>query len=303
MIRQSLKSAVEAIVVHSGTAAIARRVAGADRLILAYHNVIPDDAPICGDRSLHLLRRAFADQLECLVRSHDVVPLDALLDARGGTGRPRAAITFDDAYRGAVVLAAEELARRGLPATFFVCPALLGEYGFWWDEVVEADGSGIADDRRTFFLDELRGQDAVIRAWAAEHGLRQVRAPDHLRSATEAELAAAARIPGMTVAPHSWSHPNLARLPTAELQEEITRPAAWLRERFPNTIAWLSYPYGRSSPEVERAAEAAGYVAAVRVEGGPIRPRGAPRHGLPRVNVPSGISTNGFAIRLAGLRD
>ena len=117
---------------------------------------------------------------------------------------------------------------------------------------------------------------------------------------------AVGRLPGITFGAHSWGHPNLTRVTAARLQDELRRPLQWLRDRFTPVIDWLAYPYGCWSPEVEEAAGAAGYRAAVRVDGGWL-PRAAPRvpaaarFHLPRLNVPAGVSAEGFVLRCAGL--
>jgi peptidoglycan/xylan/chitin deacetylase (PgdA/CDA1 family) len=103
------------------------------------------------------------------------------------------------------------------------------------------------------------------------------------------------------LASHTWSHPNLAALEPAELTAELTRPLAWLRDGFPEPLAVLAYPYGRSSPQVEAAAAAAGYRAALRIDGGWLRSGRGRTHALPRLNVPSGLSLQGFRLRTAGL--
>ena len=83
-------------------------------LVVAYHNVVPDDWAGGGDRSLHLSRSDFIARLDVLQTTHDVVPLAALLDCTASSyKRPRAAITFDDAYRGAVTIGILELGAAG----------------------------------------------------------------------------------------------------------------------------------------------------------------------------------------------
>ena len=52
-----LKRVVEDTLVGSGVAAIASGRLRGQTLILAYHNIIPDDVAPGGDRSLHLPRR------------------------------------------------------------------------------------------------------------------------------------------------------------------------------------------------------------------------------------------------------
>jgi peptidoglycan/xylan/chitin deacetylase (PgdA/CDA1 family) len=111
----------------------------------------------------------------------------------------------------------------------------------------------------------------------------------------------AAGRPGITLASHTWSHPNLAALAAAELEDELQRPLAWLRERFTGVLPFISYPYGLSSPAVERAAADAGYEAALRIDGGWLRDGSVNRYAIPRLNVPSGISDAGFRLRCSGV--
>jgi len=300
--RTLLKHSVEKVLCRGGAARAARRRRRGGTLVLAYHNVVPRGESCEGDRSLHLPQDDFARQLELLRCTHDVVPLSALFAPPAAGGRPRAVITFDDAYRGAVTAGVEELARRGLPATIFVTPGFLDGRPFWWDALA-AGGAGLAPEVRDRCLGELRGIDADVRRWAREQGLPLREVPPHQAGAAEAELRAAHATDGITLGAHSWGHPNLAALAPAELEEEMVRPLAWLRERFAGVLPWLAYPYGLASPAVEEAARRAGYEGAFRVEGGWMPRPGEPvrRHALPRANVPAGASLDNFELRTSGL--
>src|SRR3989454_12415715 len=108
--------------VHGGLAKLGRVRRREHTLVLTYHNIVPERSPPFGDRSLHLPRPLFVRQLEQLLRTHAVVPLEDVLAPARPSHRPRVAITFDDAYRGATVMGVEELTKRGLPATLFVVP-------------------------------------------------------------------------------------------------------------------------------------------------------------------------------------
>jgi peptidoglycan/xylan/chitin deacetylase (PgdA/CDA1 family) len=267
-------------------------------LVLAYHNIRPDDAPSAGDRPLHLSLSSFRDQLDRLSRSFEVIPLEQLLEPSRNR-RPRAVITFDDAYQGAMTLGVPELAARGLSATVFVTPAFLGGRSFWWDAL--AGAAGLAEAVRGRALEELRGEDDRIRSWAMASGQATGEPPGDCRGATEDELSVVAASPGITLGSHTWSHPNLARLEPTRLADELERPLVWLRERFERVIPWLSYPYGRWSDSVAAATRRAGYRAALRVDGGWYRGGEGDLFSLPRLNVPAGISGDGFSLRLAGL--
>jgi len=264
---------------------------------------VPDGAAATGDAPLHLPRARFAEQLDELCRSHEVLPLERVLeDGPRLHGRPRAVITFDDAYRGAVTAGVEELSRRGLPATIFVAPGLLGGGPFWWDVVAgSAAPPATTGAWREHAVHELEGrQDQVLR-WAGETGLPSRGVEAHATAATEEELHAACRHAGITLGAHSWSHPNLARVAGAELERELHAPLAWLRARFPMTVPWMAYPYGIASAAAVRLAEAAGYHGAVLVDGGWVRPGGGDRFRLPRLTIPAQLTGDGFLLRSSGL--
>src|SRR5690606_2493799 len=184
-----------------------------------------------------------------------VVPLAELLGpAAAPTTRPRVAITFDDAYAGAVTTALAELERRGLPATMFVTPGMLGGDGFWWDMVQGAAGSDLPEGFRLEALETGRGQGERVQALAGLRGLEVVAPPAACRPAAAAEQALATRWEGLTLGANTWSHPNLARLERHELPADLGPPLVWLRERFPRVEPWLAYPYGLTGPAVEVAA-------------------------------------------------
>lgn len=300
--REGLKAALEGGLVRSRLADAGRLTRRRGVLVLAYHNIVPSGVEVRGDRSLHLPEALFAAQLESLRATHDVVPFDTLFNADGARGRrPRAVITFDDAYRGAVTVGLRHVVARALPATVFVAPAFVGGRFFWWDVVTQAGAPGPTESLRKFALEECRGMDDVVRQWAEGSGYRLSALPADAACASENELRMASKLPGITFASHSWSHPNLVRLRPTELDEELARPLAWLGERFGNVVPVLSYPYGLASPTVERAAASAGYRAGVLVTGGWTARRPRNPFALPRLNVPAGLSPNGFVLRTAGL--
>ncbi|HEX8246507.1 MAG TPA: polysaccharide deacetylase family protein [Longimicrobium sp.] len=301
-LRSALKHAAERTLARSGVGRLALALRRAGVLVLAWHDVVPAGQAARGDGSLHLPQEAFGRQLDALGRTHRVVTLDqALAPPPPGGTRPRAVVTFDDAYLGAVTAGVAELARRGLPATVFVAPGLLGTVP-WWDAL--AGDAGLDPAVRAHALGPLGGRRDAVLAWAEKEGMPIAGGTDIPRIATEDELARAAAQEGIALAPHGWSHASLPTLAADELEAEMTRPLAWLRARFANVTPWLAYPYGHASPAVEAAAERAGYRGALRVEGGwmtsaDVGPR---RFSIPRFNVPAGLSDDGFRLRISGVR-
>lgn len=304
-IRDVVKTGAERLIVASGMPGrrIAARASGT--VILSYHNVVPRGEAVVGDLSLHITQDRFGAHLDRLVETHDVVPLADIVPGAEPSGRPRAAVTFDDAYVGTLTAGFEELGRRDLPATVFVPPGLLGGDGFWWDRLAPG-GDGLVGPLRDHALDVLGGRHRPVLEWAVAEGLSLADLPTHARPATDEALRAAVATGRFAMGSHTWTHVNLAAVPLDEAVTEMRRGHDWLREWTGDApvVDWLAYPYGRSTPEVEAAAAAVARWA-VRVEGGPAEVRRrwvAGDHRLPRINVPAGLSPDGLTLRLAGIR-
>lgn len=304
-LRDIVKKGLERGFIASGVARARIRRRASGTVILSYHNVVPTGEKPVGDVSLHIGQARFAEHLDRLRETHDVVALSDVRVGEVAEGRPRAVVTFDDAYRGAVTAGFEELNRRRLPGVVFVPPGCLGGEGFWWDRIA-SPGTGLGPEVRTHALEALGGRGDRVLAWAAEQGIRAAELPDHARPATRDELFAAARSGRFELGSHTWSHVNLAGVPLSEAEEEISRGHQWLEEvdgSIP-VVDWLAYPYGLYSDQVVVAA-AERVAHAVRVDGGSAEVGGrwiADRHRLPRINVPAGLSPDGLVLRLAGLR-
>jgi peptidoglycan/xylan/chitin deacetylase (PgdA/CDA1 family) len=304
-LRDIVKGGLEAGIMATGVPArrIRRRASGT--VILSYHNVVPTGEQAVGDLSLHIGQRRFGEHLDRLLETHDVVPLSELRVGQVAEGRPRAVVTFDDAYLGTITAGFDELSRRGLPGTVFVPPGCLGSDGFWWDRIASPH-EGLGPEVRSHALEALGGKGEQILAWARGEGMTLAELPGHARPATRDELLAAARSGRFELGSHTWSHVNLAGVAASEALDEMSRGHAWLDDvdaAIP-CVDWLAYPYGLYSAEVvAAAAQTVGH--AVRVDGGAAEVGGswtADAHRLPRINVPAGLSPHGLVLRLAGLR-
>ncbi len=298
---RGLKHLAEAAIVGSGLTRLTRYAHRSRVLVLAYHNIVPNGETADGDWNLHLPQREFALHLDTIGRTHDVVPLASIFDPPT-RARPRVAITFDDAYAGALHAGLRELERRGMPSTIFVAPGLLGRVT-WWDALAKPGQAGLPEIVRNHALEQLAGKGDGVVSWAKTSGHLPAGLNPRPRVARLEELKRAASIRGVTLGSHTWSHPNLLALTAEDVRGELTSSLEWLHAWFPETtIPWLSYPYGFWSESVSSIAAEAGYAAAVRVEGGWIGSGGAPSpYAVPRLNVPCGMSVNGLSLRLAGI--
>jgi peptidoglycan/xylan/chitin deacetylase (PgdA/CDA1 family) len=187
-----------------------------------------------------------------------------------------------------------------MPATVFVAPGLLGGIT-WWDYLADASGGVIPNQIRSHAIEQLQGDRDRVIAWF-EHQTRKVANAGALpRIANESELASAAQQADVTFGAHSWSHRNLRVLAEDELTAELLSSLTWLRRRFPNTIPWLTYPYGLAPQAVETASSLGQFRGAFMFSGGWMSRDPARLHALPRLGVPAGLSANGLSLRLAGI--
>ena len=304
-VRGALKRAVERGLVLGGGATLARRTHIPGLLVFAYHNIVPSGASPTGDQSLHLAQDAFGRQLDALVKTHEIVPLSEamMITPHGhvtGRARPRAVITFDDAYAGAVTAGVWELRARGLPATIFVTPGFLDGQQFWWDVLADASEGLDAHTRRRALVDS-RGFSVDVLSAALQIGLPTREMPAYARGASITDLESALEYTGITLAAHTWNHPNLTALSDAELADELARPLVWLDRFGDRALKMVSYPYGLADLRVQNAARMAGYSAGFMIDGGWTKEPPNDPFAIPRLNIPAGVSHDGFVLRAAGL--
>lgn len=305
-----LKDLAEGALVSLRTDALARSWNRGRTMILAYHNVVPHGRPSCGDRSLHLPRARFARHLDLLDETHEIVPLSSVSSPpeapAAGTSRPRVAITFDDAYRGALTAGLDAVASRGLPATVFVAPGLLDQDAFWWDALAHEESGAVDDAVREHALTELGGRHADVMRWAGSEGLVHRRVmPPHARPATPEMVRSVSRSPDVTVASHGWSHLNFPASSRPDLEQELSRPLDWFEASDVDFEPWIAYPYGRHSARVRRIAGDVYPLAFTTAGGfatGP-RERASDRTRVPRRNVPAGASLRRFRLLTSGAMD
>jgi peptidoglycan/xylan/chitin deacetylase (PgdA/CDA1 family) len=73
---------------------------------------------------------------------------------------------------------------------------------------------------------------------------------------------------GMVIGGHSRTHPTLAGIGSARLQDEVAGSKAWLEDRLGVAIDTFAYPYGSYSAATVAAVKAAGYRTARTVDTG-----------------------------------
>lgn len=280
LLRQAARRTVERVLVTAP-----RRTKAGDRLILSYHNVVPDHTPPLGDRSLHLSAERFAEQLAVVKREADVVPLMTLLTEPSRTAR-QVAITFDDAYASALSLGVGRCVAEAMDCTVFVAPGLLGTVPVW-DARAEAGRWSDAD--RHHFLWHEAGRSPGTDPLQVPSRLSQL-----ARVATVTELLTAASSQRVSLGNHTMHHINLGALELPAAESEIRDCSTWLAALHGvQVIPVAAYPFG-IAPKGPVPIDFG-----LLVQGGWLRDT-ASSQAVPRWNVPAGVSRRGFHARLRG---
>ena len=277
-------------------------------VVLMYHRVA---SPPVDPWELCVRPERFEAQIEALVRTRKVVPLEALA-ADDGSGAPLAAVTFDDGYLDNLEAALPVLRRHACPASVFVTTGMTGRLDpFWWDALatlilesrslpaVIAVPTGQGD---SLPIDSAGPREATHRAvWAALRPLpdasrttalqairRQIDAPAPYRCDERAmmpnELRQLTSDGLVTIGAHSVTHPSLIALPRQERSREMSESRAALERLLDRPVTSLAYPYGDYDEETKRAAEEAGFALAVTTERRAVPAHCDPRE-IPRLNI------------------
>ncbi|MGZ4878007.1 MAG: polysaccharide deacetylase family protein [Candidatus Angelobacter sp.] len=301
-----LKSFGHAISFRSGLSSAIARHQGCGR-ILMYHGVAPEGA------------QALAAQLRYLVRHFKVVSLGTMLDRLTNGSFPLAheiVLTFDDGLRNNLTVVYPILSELQLPATFFVCPALV-ESGAWlWNhemrcrlqtlaapELAElrmkllAPGTsvdGIVEWMKTLQLLQRRKAEATIRQ--ATPGFRPTASQQAAFDMMDWDDLLSLDRDLITVGSHTMSHPILTTLSAQEIELELLESRRSLEQRLQRTVDFFCYPNGSYDKRAYQAVQKT-YRAAVTTESGIVDGReGLDLHRLPR--IPSAESTALTAWRL-----
>jgi peptidoglycan/xylan/chitin deacetylase (PgdA/CDA1 family) len=287
---RALSSAPRAVVYWLGIAGAPQRNSDCAR-ILMFHST-PRNRARQFERVLRYLRRQF-----------DVVSLASLVDAIDSPTAPlkrKVVLTFDDGVRNNVEVAYPILQKLGLPATFFVCPALI-ERGQWlWnhearqrllrlsslDEISRATGGpseveafiewmkGLELSARNDIEKRVRAATPEFAPTDDEHHKFDLAGWDELRRLDS-------RI--VTIGSHTLSHPILTSLDARAMEVEVAQSRGLLATRLQREVDLFAYPNGGLDPAVHECVRR-NYRGAVCSEEGWVGVL-CDRHLLPRVSA------------------
>ncbi|MGC2697706.1 MAG: polysaccharide deacetylase family protein [Candidatus Angelobacter sp.] len=293
-VSMGLKSLGHSISFHSGASAVMARRQGCAR-ILMYHGIVAAEA------------KALAAQLRYLVRNFNVVSLETMVDRLASdAGANDLVLTFDDGLRNNLSVVYPVLRELLLPATFFVCPALIDSGKWLWNHEMRCrlqllDMQTLSDLRIKLLAPDP--SVAGIVEWMKKLGSAQRRQTEEtIRAVTSNFCPTPAQQEAydimdwdglraldprlITVGSHTLTHPILTTLTAEETDFELRESRRWLEEKLQRPVDFFCYPNGSYDRRAYQSARK-NYRAAVSTETGALSGKDElDLHRLPR--IPSG---------------
>ncbi len=204
--------------------------------VLAYHTVPQPDR--------------YRRQLEYLRANYTLIDLDRFLAARRGREvlpDDAVLITFDDGDRSVLDHAAPLHRELGVPAVLFVVSDLIGtQTPFWWKRVENhftlQEASYAAAREVVNHLKTVPNAERV----AFVSGLTELSYPQLTR-----EELTVLQDAGFAITNHTATHPLIDRCTLPELEDELDRAIAFLRDLPGGYPKVFAYPNGNSSPALD----------------------------------------------------
>lgn len=290
-------------------------------VVLTYHRVDEAEArPWLWPALLSATPSQFEEQMTLLAERMRPIPLEQLTHAlhRGGRLPSRSVVvTIDDAYAGIEQHAVPVLARLGIPATLFVPTSFPGApTGFWWDRLYHALTSSPASalrlsdgevplpprgERLGLFRrihDRLsnRPHDEILAEVARIEADLEVRPqPASVLDWGQLRQVAAS---GVTLAPHSHTHPRMDLLDPEAARSELLTSLECIHGQSGVRPTAFAYPAGFWSAPAAAAAREARLLAAFTTHRAGIDLPVEDPYRLPRINVGRRASSNALRMQL-----
>jgi peptidoglycan/xylan/chitin deacetylase (PgdA/CDA1 family) len=196
----------------------------------------------------------FIDELDFLLCHYKPVELHELLN-REMHGKKVFHLSFDDGLKQCFDIIAPLLFRKGVPATFFVNPAFVGNSQLFHRYKASLVVSHIMDHPSDLKNLKVSGfdirsvlaipyhQSSLIDDIALKMGISWDNfLGDYKPYMTESQIQHLASR-GFTIGSHSWDHPEFWLLNEEEQQQQVTRSMEWVSEKFKMKINAFAFPY------------------------------------------------------------
>ncbi|MCB1090187.1 MAG: polysaccharide deacetylase family protein [Verrucomicrobiae bacterium] len=277
-----------------------------DSFVMMFHGV--------GDRDMP--REKFIALLEELNRLFRIRPMDELPDAislskSSPDSKPSLFLTFDDGLKNNHSIAYPILLSKSIPATFFLCPGLIGSGQWIWTHEMRSRLRSLSPDSLVSLATDVFGTtlsvEEIIRRLKTSTLSSRLEIQEEIRSRTARFCPTEAMHDAfdlmswkdaksldpsiVTIGSHTMTHQMLDSATEEEIESEVGRSRTALEENLGRTVRHFCYPDGRHRPEAVEAVRRH-YQSAVTTKSGTITGCSDP-HLLSRVgsdpDLPEGL--------------
>jgi len=294
--------------------------------VLTYHRIdTPESRPFDYPGLISATPTQFRTQMEFLAGAYNVLSLqDVLAAMEHDTPLPAngVLVTFDDATIDFADHAWPILKSLGLPATVFVPTAYPDDPSrhFWWNRLYRAvclspTGRQLPSIHGSVRLSSETQRAQIFREW--KERFKTVSNAEFQQQLQE--IISAADVPdpvnnsvmswqtlremhrdGVTLAPHTHTHPMLNRISRAEIREELVTSRDRLSQELGCSVASvLAYPAGGVNEDVTAAMAETGYQLGFTTVRGVNSQVGKSPYRLRRINVSSNTTLGYLRLQLA----
>lgn len=295
-------------------------------VVLMYHELAEDEDEI--DAWTIVKKSDFVRQMEYLTAHYDVVSLKDAISRKAleGSGKPLAAVTFDDGYAGNKKILMPLARSMGLPVEIFVATGAVtsGEL-YWYDRLITAaqahDGTPLDLTRmglRVYRINASRGASNWAETQRLLVDLKELEPLERDTAVTRIldMLKAGGRRPGYAIGhltendvremasgglvsfgAHSHCHGMLPQLAKEAVTESVMKSKGLLEEWTGGKVSSFAYPSGAYDQKVMDVLKEGGFRCSVTTRSKPWDRE--PLLEIPRIGVGRYDSFNHFKIRVS----
>lgn len=247
--------------------------------LLVYHGICTKD--FLKFNTLFVTAKKFETQLQFYKKYCNLVSLDDYYAQRFSKDRFNLCLSFDDGFANNYKYVLPLLEKYKIPASFFITGIRSAGYAFLWNDLLsiaqrygpeelvcsknifikDRNGKYISAAtkkplslalRETGFADKmavLQQLDAVTRIAHEDYWLQM----------TEEQIKTLSQSKWVTIGSHGLYHNDLAKIPLADVTQEMIQSKSWLENITGKAVNALAFPYGSYTNEITVAAKQVGY--------------------------------------------
>ncbi len=223
-------------------------------MLLPFYHVVSDQALPHIRNYPYRNTTQFEAELDFLLRHYRPVALHDLLSESPG-GKHCFHLSFDDGLRECAEIVAPILMRKGIPATFFVNPAFVGNrklFHRYKASLLLSHSEKFPTKTRLLKQEGISFKTLLQTPYHQQNKLDEIARNMELsfddflheqKPYMEVDQLRQLMGQGFTLGAHSWDHPEFWLIGEAEQRNQMVKSLQWLKETLNPTIEAFAFPY------------------------------------------------------------